>query len=121
MPARARKNLSLQLSPEVRSALRGIAESEGRPMQAVLDEALRDYIEWKTQGRPRRKVMEAFAGSVGEFDELYRSLADLPERRDPASTTPASSVAEPEDGMEAFRRLLRRNGGVPPREGDERP
>jgi predicted transcriptional regulator len=70
-----REKFSSQAAPEVLAALRRIAESEGRQFQAVLDEALRDYIERKETGRPRRHVMEAFAHSIGEFDSLYRELA----------------------------------------------
>lgn len=70
-----REKFSSQASPEVLAALRNIAESEGRQFQAVLDEALREYIEQKAKGRPRRHVMEAFADSLSEFDDLYRELA----------------------------------------------
>ncbi len=74
MPASIREKFSSQAAPEVLEALRRIAESEGRPFQAVLDEALREYIERKEKGRPRRHVMEAFAQSMGEFDSLYCEL-----------------------------------------------
>ncbi len=43
--------------------------------QAVLDEALRDYIDRQQKARPRRHVMASFASSLGEFDSLYRELA----------------------------------------------
>ncbi len=70
-----REKFSSQASPEVLATLRRIAASEGRQFQAVLDEALRDYIERKEGKRPRRHVMEAFADSLDEFDGLYRELA----------------------------------------------
>lgn len=54
---------------------RKIAESEGRPIQEILDEALRDYIERKEECQPRRQAMDAFAQSLSEFDQLYRELA----------------------------------------------
>ncbi len=57
------------------AALRQIAESQGRQFQAVLDEALRDYIDRQQKERPRRHVMAAFASSLDEFDNLYRELA----------------------------------------------
>lgn len=75
MAAPVREKFSSQASPQVLSALRRIAESEGRQFQAVLDEALRDYIERKKKGSPRRRVVEAFAQSIDEFDSLYRELA----------------------------------------------
>jgi hypothetical protein len=75
MATAVREKFSSQATPEVLSMLRQIAESEGRQFQAVLDEALREYIERKQKGRPRRHVVEAFAQSVDEFDDLYRELA----------------------------------------------
>ncbi len=73
--ASAHEKCSSQAAPEVLAALRRIAESKARQCQAVLDEALRDYIERKGKGWPRRHVMEAFAQSVSEFDSLYREFA----------------------------------------------
>ena len=46
-----REKFSSQASPEVLAALRKIAETEGRQFQAVLDEALREYIAGKESGR----------------------------------------------------------------------
>ena len=71
----AREKFSSQAAPEVLAALRKIAESQGRQFQAVLDEAMRDYIDRQQNERPRRHVMAAFASSVEEFDDLYRELA----------------------------------------------
>jgi len=70
-----REKFSSQATPEVLAALRQIAESQGRQFQAVLDEALRDYIDRQQKERPRRHVMTAFAASLDEFDSLYRELA----------------------------------------------
>lgn len=70
-----REKFSSQATPEVLAALRQIAESQGRQFQAVLDEALREYIDRQQKERPRRHVMTAFANSLEEFDSLYRELA----------------------------------------------
>lgn len=75
MSSPAREKFSSQASPEVLAALRKIAESQGRQFQAVLDEAMRDYIDRQQKERPRRHVMGAFASSLEEFDDLYRELA----------------------------------------------
>ncbi|PTQ77422.1 hypothetical protein C8R26_10868 [Nitrosomonas oligotropha] len=75
MPNTVREKFSSQAAPEVLTALRKIAESEGRPIQEILDEALREYIERKEKGQPRRQTMDAFAQSLSEFDQLYRELA----------------------------------------------
>jgi hypothetical protein len=75
MATAVRQTFSSQASPKVLAELRKIAATEGRQLQSVLDEALRDYIARKETGRPRRHVIEAFALSVDEFDALYRELA----------------------------------------------
>jgi predicted transcriptional regulator len=75
MTTAVRQKFSSQASPEVLAELRKIAAMEGRQFQAVLDEALRDYLARRETGRPRRHVIEAFARSVDEFDALYRELA----------------------------------------------
>ena len=69
------EKFSSQAAPEVLNALQKIAESEGRPIQEILDEALREYIERKEKGQPRRQTMDVFAQSLSEFDQLYRELA----------------------------------------------
>lgn len=64
-----------QADPEVLAALRKMAGQEGRQLQALVDEALREYIAQKQGDAPRRRVMRALADSMGEFDALYRKLA----------------------------------------------
>jgi hypothetical protein len=75
MTAQVREKFASQAAPEVLAALRQIAKAQGRQFQAVLDEALRDYIDRHQKGRPRPHVMTAFASSLAEFDSLYRELA----------------------------------------------
>ena len=75
MTTPVREKFSSQAAPEVLTALRQIAENQGRQFQAVLDEALRDYIDRQQKERPRRHVMQSFASSLEEFDDLYRELA----------------------------------------------
>jgi predicted transcriptional regulator len=75
MTATVREKFSSQAAPEVLASLRQIAQDQGRQFQAVLDEALRDYIHRQQKARPRRHVMAAFASSMDEFDSLYQELA----------------------------------------------
>ena len=75
MTTAVREKFSSQAAPDVLAAMREIAESQGRQFQAVLDEALRDYIDRQQKDRPRRHVMASFASSFEEFDTLYRDLA----------------------------------------------
>ena len=71
----SREKFSSQASPDVLAALRQLAASEGRQFQAVLEDALRDYLERQQRDRPRQHVMASFASSLEEFDSLYRDLA----------------------------------------------
>ena len=73
--AKAREKFSSQADPELLAGLRGIAGTEGRQFQAVLEDAMRDYIERHTKDRPRRHVLEALGESLEDFDDLYRELA----------------------------------------------
>lgn len=75
MTAVVREKFSSQAAPEVLAALRQIADAQGRQFQAVLDEALRDYIDRQQTKRPRRHVLASFASSLDGFDKLYRELA----------------------------------------------
>lgn len=70
------RKFSSQAEPEVLDALQEIAAREGRQLQAVLGDAMREYLAHKRQQAPRRNVLEAFQESLKERDELYRSLAE---------------------------------------------
>jgi predicted transcriptional regulator len=72
---RALRKFSSQAEPEVLEALQAIADEEGRQLQSVLGEAMREYLARKQTRAPRRKVLEAFQKSLEERDALYRSLA----------------------------------------------
>lgn len=70
-----KEKFATQAAPEVLAKLREIAANEGRQLQAVLDEALRDYIEKKRTDKPRAHVLKALGDSLDDFDELYKALA----------------------------------------------
>ena len=69
------RKFSSQADPEVLEGLQALAAREGRQFQAVLGDAMRDYLALKRQEAPRRNVLEAFRESLKERAELYRSLA----------------------------------------------
>lgn len=64
-----------QADPEVLAALRKIAGQEGRQLQALVDEALRGYIEQKQGKSPRPRIMQSLHDSMAQYDSLYRALA----------------------------------------------
>lgn len=55
-----------QADPDVLEALREIAAREGRQFQAVLGDAMREYLAQKRQQELRRSVIEAFQESLRE-------------------------------------------------------
>lgn len=71
----AKVKFATQADPEILEILRDIASDEGRQIQALVDEALRDYIERKRTDRPRKHVMQAFRDSIAQYDSVYRELA----------------------------------------------
>jgi hypothetical protein len=71
----ALRKFSSQAEVEILEAMQELASREGRQFQAVLGEAMREYLSRKRQQAPRRNVLEAFQDSLKERDELYRSLA----------------------------------------------
>ena len=64
-----------QVAPDVLETLRQMSAKEGRHLQALLDEALREYIESRQGARPRRHVMTALHDSMAEHDSLYEALS----------------------------------------------
>ena len=71
-----REKFATQVDTEILSTVRGLARSEGRQLQALVDEALADLIEKRRQGRPRAHVMAAYQASHERFGPLYKKLAE---------------------------------------------
>jgi Flp pilus assembly protein TadB len=76
MAPKTREKFATQVNSEILSAVRTIAHSEGRQLQALIDEALADLIEKRKQGRPRAHVMSAYQASHEKFGSLYKKLAE---------------------------------------------
>jgi hypothetical protein len=69
------RKFSSQAEPAILEQMQEVAAREGRLFQAVLGDAMREFLARKAQQAPRRDVLEAFQESLAERDELYRSLA----------------------------------------------
>lgn len=76
MATQAREKFATQVDANILSAVRSLAQSEGRQLQALVDEALADLIEKRKQGRPRANVMAAYQASHEKFSGLYKKLAE---------------------------------------------
>lgn len=69
----AREKFSTQATPELLAGMREVARTEGRQFQAVMEDAMRTYLESKTQEKVRPEVMAHYCASV----EKNRLLAEL--------------------------------------------
>jgi hypothetical protein len=73
--AMGKEKFATQVNSEILATLRGLAQSEGRQLQALVDEALADLIEKRRQNKPRPNVMATYQASHDKFALLYRKLA----------------------------------------------
>ena len=71
----SKEKFATQVSAEILAELRTMAHSEGRQLQALVDEALADLIEKRKNTRPRPHVLSAYHASHEKYAELYRKLA----------------------------------------------
>ena len=69
------QKFSSQANPELLASLRAIAKQDGRHFQAILEDAMRDYIEARRQDKPRAEVMAHFRASVEKNRRLGELLA----------------------------------------------
>jgi hypothetical protein len=65
-----------QVKADILSAVRDLAQSEGRQIQALVDEAFADLLEKHRQGHPRAHVMAAYQASHKAYASLYKKLAE---------------------------------------------
>ncbi|MBV8845773.1 MAG: hypothetical protein JO307_23440 [Bryobacterales bacterium] len=70
-----REKFATQVNSEILSAVRTIAENEGRQIQALVDEALADLIEKRKKATPRTHVMSAYLASHEKYAALYKKLS----------------------------------------------
>jgi hypothetical protein len=74
--SQSREKFATQVNSEILSAVRTLAEKEGRQLQALMDEALADLIEKHKNAKPRPHVMGAYLASHERFSPLYKKLAE---------------------------------------------
>jgi hypothetical protein len=73
---KTREKFATQVNSEILMAVRTIAQSEGRQIQALADEAFADLIEKHTKAKPRAHVMGAYLASHEKYSPLYKKLAE---------------------------------------------
>ena len=74
--AQTREKFATQVNSEILTAVRSLAEKEGRQLQALVDEAFTDLIEKRKNVTPRAHVMGAYLASHEKYGTLYKKLAE---------------------------------------------
>jgi hypothetical protein len=70
-----RQKLTTQVDRDLLHAIRGLAASEGRALQSLVEEALIDLIAKRRAAGARPSVMAAYRASVDQYRALYQKLA----------------------------------------------
>ena len=71
-----REEFTIEGDPEILSALRKLAQTQGRPLDALVEEALADLIDKYDNPRPRPQVMAEYLASHKTYEALYKKLAE---------------------------------------------
>jgi hypothetical protein len=74
--SQGREKFATQVKSETLASVRALAQSEGRQLQALVDEALADLIEKHKNAKPRTHVMAAYLASHEKYGPLYKKLAE---------------------------------------------
>jgi hypothetical protein len=74
--SQTREKFATQVNSEILSAVRTLAEKEGRQLQALMDEALSDLVEKHKNAKPRPHVMGVYFASQERYGRLYKKLAE---------------------------------------------
>lgn len=74
--SQTREKFATQVKSDILSAVRALADKEGRQLQALVDEALTDLIEKRKKATPRAHVMGAYLASHEKYGPLYKKLAE---------------------------------------------
>ncbi|WP_018264970.1 hypothetical protein [Methylosinus sp. LW4] len=72
-----REKIVARVDRDLLTAIRRIAEKEGRPLQSIVEDALGAYVEKHDKSRPRVHVMSAYESSLERFGSLYEKLSIL--------------------------------------------
>ncbi len=70
-----RQKFSSQADPQLLAEIKSIAQEEGRQFQAVLEQAMREFIERKRSDKPREHVLAQFRTSIEKNRRLGKLLA----------------------------------------------
>ena len=70
-----RVKFSTQMDSELLKELKYLAHSEGRQIQAIVEEAVKEYVAVNNPARPNPKVMAAAQECIERFGPMLEKLA----------------------------------------------
>jgi hypothetical protein len=71
----SRVKFASQADPRLLEDMKAIAKAEGRQLQALVEEAFRDYVDKKRSDHMRPPVKTALERTLREREWLYKQLA----------------------------------------------
>lgn len=71
-----REKFATQADPSVLAEVRAIAAEDGRQFQAVVEEALQEWVARQRNEHPRPEVVAHLKASIDRNRDLYRQLAE---------------------------------------------
>ena len=76
MSSQPREKFATQVNSEILAAVRSLANTEGRQLQVLVEEAFADLLEKRKKATPRAHVMGAYLASHEKYAPLYKKLAE---------------------------------------------
>jgi hypothetical protein len=73
--SKVREKFATQVDSALLESVRKLAKSEGRQIQAVVEDALRNHLDAKNRAPGLDHVMAAYLKSTERFSGLYKKLA----------------------------------------------
>jgi len=70
-----REKFATQLDSVLLAELRDLAKTEGRQIQALVEEAVAAMLEKRREGSKRDRAMALHEKSMAKYDALYKKLA----------------------------------------------
>jgi len=70
-----REKFSTQMDKDLLAELKNLAQSQGRQIQFVVEEAVEQYVDEQKSYKMHPAIKKAYAKSIKRFDPLYEKLA----------------------------------------------
>lgn len=70
-----KQRFAAQVDPDVLAKTKAIADREGREFEAIIEEALVDFVAKKTGAQPRADVLAHYEATVARYDSLFERLS----------------------------------------------